>query len=128
MYDVDEREGTLYILTNDTHVNFRIATASVDDPGTWSELIAGSDRHYLRGVTAFRNVLVIEERVDGLDQIRVRDYAGAEHYIQFPEGTYAAGVATNPEYEITKLRLSYESMITPRTVFDYDLSARALKS
>ncbi len=128
MYDVDEREGTLYILTNDTHVNFRIATASVENPSDWRELIAGSDRHYLRDLTAFRDSLVIEERIDGLDQIRVRDYAGGEHYVQFPESTYVAGVATNAEYELTKLRLSYESMITPRTVFDYDLRARSLET
>ena len=128
MYDVDEREGTLFILTNDTHVNFRIATASVERPDVWSELVAGSDRHYLRDLTAFRDLLVIEERIDGLDQIRVRDYAGGEHYIQFPESTYAAGVATNAEYEVTKLRLSYESLITPRTVFDYDLGTRTLET
>ncbi|HEX3777433.1 MAG TPA: S9 family peptidase [Polyangiaceae bacterium] len=128
MYDLDEREGTLYILTNDTHVNFRIATASVETPGDWREFIAGSERHYLRDLTAFKGALVIEERVDGLDQIRVRGYDGSEHYVAFPERTYTASVASNPEYEVTKLRLSYESMITPRTVYDYALAARALET
>src|SRR5450432_4204357 len=127
MYDLDEREGTLYILSNDTHVNFRVATASVENPGEWRELIAGSDRHYLRDLTAFKHALVIEERVDGLDQIRIRDDAGAEHYFAFPEATYTASVSTNSEYEITTLRLSYESLVTPRTVYDYDLSARTLE-
>ncbi|HTA88915.1 MAG TPA: S9 family peptidase [Polyangiaceae bacterium] len=126
MYDLDEREGTLYILTNDTHTNFRIATASVSDPGVWHELIAGSDRHYLRDLTAFKAALVIEERVDGLDQIRVRDAAGNEHYVAFPEATYAASVGTNSEYDVTTLRLSYESLVTPRTVYDYDLGSRTL--
>jgi len=127
MYDLDEREGTLYILTNDTHVNFRIATASVERPGEWHELIAGSERHYLRDLTAFKHALVVEERIDGLDQIRVRDASGSEHYIAFPESTYAASVATNPEYDVTTLRLSYESLVTPRTVYDYDLGARRLE-
>jgi oligopeptidase B len=127
MYDLDEREGTLYILTNDTHTNFRIATAQLDNPGVWQELIAGSERHYLRDLTAFKHALVIEERVDGLDQIRIRDDAGAEHYVAFPEATYTASVSTNSEYEITTLRLSYESLVTPRTVYDYDLSQRTLE-
>jgi oligopeptidase B len=127
MYDVDEREGTLYILTNDTHVNFRVATASVDNPGEWQELIAGSDRHYLRDLTAFKHVLVVEERIDGLDQIRVRDASGGEHYIAFPESTYTASVGTNPEYDVTTLRLSYESLVTPRTVYDYHLAQQSLE-
>src|SRR5260221_2745012 len=127
MHDVDEREGTLYILTNDTHVNFRVATASLENPGQWQELIAGSDRHYLRDLTAFKHCLVVEERIDGLDQIRVRDAAGAEHYVAFPESTYTASVGTNPEYDVTTVRLSYESLITPRTVYDYDLEQRGLE-
>ncbi|HWZ92839.1 MAG TPA: S9 family peptidase [Polyangiaceae bacterium] len=127
MYDVDEREGTLYILTNDTHVNFRVATASVENPGEWQELIAGSDRHYLRDLTAFKHFLVVEERIDGLDQIRVRDAAGTEHYIAFPESTYTASVGTNPEYDVTTMRLSYESLVTPRTVYDYELEQRSLE-
>ena len=127
VYDVDEREGTLYILTNDTHVNFRVATASLENPGQWQELIAGSDRHYLRDLTAFKHFLVIEERIDGLDQIRVRDAAGREHYVAFPENTYTASVGTNPEYDVTTLRLSYESQVTPRTVYDYDLARQSLE-
>jgi len=125
-YDVDESEGTLYVLTNDTHPNFRIATANVSEPGVWRELVAGSDRHYLRAITAFKGLLVIEERVDGLDQIRVRDAGGTEHYVEFPESTYAASVGANPEYAIQSLRLNYESMVTPETVYDYDLSKRLL--
>ena len=47
-YDVDEREGTLYIRVNDTHPNFRVVTAPVSKPGDWTELIAGDDRHYIQ--------------------------------------------------------------------------------
>ena len=57
-YDVDEREGTLYIRVNDTHPNFRVVTAPVSKPGDWTELIAGNDRHYIRSVTTFENLLV----------------------------------------------------------------------
>jgi oligopeptidase B len=129
-YDLDEREGQLYIRTNDVHKNFRIVTAPVatPQPAHWQELIAGSERHYLRGLSSFKNMLVLQERIDGLDQIRLRDYAGSERYIAFPESSYTASVDQNPNYELDQLRLTYASMITPRTVYDYDLKSNALIS
>ena len=70
-------------------------------------MIAGSDEVYLRGVTAFRDHLVIEERVDGLDQVRLRGYDGSEHRIPFPEASYAAGLGGNPEFAPAAYRLGY---------------------
>ena len=63
-YDVDVRDGRLYIHTNDDHVNFRVARADPADPGKWETVIAGSDRVYIRGVTSFARHLVLTERVD----------------------------------------------------------------
>lgn len=127
-YDVEEREGTLYIHTNDTHPNFRLATASLDAPGEWQELIAGSDRFYMTGVTTFADFYVVEGREDGLDQIEVRYYddpAKVER-IAFPEASYDAALGENPEYRTATLRLGYESMITPGTAYDYGVKARTL--
>ncbi|MDO9489862.1 MAG: S9 family peptidase, partial [Sphingomonadaceae bacterium] len=126
-YEVDAREGELFIRTNDTHPNFRIVTADIASPGDWRELIAPGDRHYLRGIASFRSVLAIAERIDGLDQVRLRTYDGDEHWIAFPEASYAAGLANNPEYDPTALRLTYESMVTPGTVYDYHLADRRLE-
>jgi len=129
LYDVDEREGLLYIRTNDTHVNFRIVTARVDAPGTWTELVAGDERHYLLSLSSFRNILVIEERIDGLSQIRLRDYdSGEDRYIKFKEQSYVAGIGYNPEYTIDALRLHYQSMVTPVTVYDYHLTDGSLET
>ncbi|MCA3256313.1 MAG: S9 family peptidase [Alphaproteobacteria bacterium] len=125
-YDVDMREGTLYIRANDTHRNFRVATASLAKPGEWRELIPGSDRHYIRGITAFRDVLAITERLDGLDQVRLRSYDGGEHYVAFPEASYTASLGSNPEYAPQTLRIGYASMVTPSTTYDYDLAKREL--
>ena len=89
-------------------------TAPVSKPGDWTELIAGDDRHYIQSVTTFENLLVVEERVDGLSQIRLRDYAsGAERYIAFPEASFVAALSHNPEYRVDRLRIGYESMVTP---------------
>jgi oligopeptidase B len=127
-YDVEEREGTLYIHTNDTHPNFRLATASLDAPGEWHELIAGSDRFYMTGVTTFADFYVVEGREDGLDQIEVRFYDDPVQVerIAFPEASYDAALGENPEFRTAVLRLGYESMVTPGTAYDYDVKARTL--
>jgi oligopeptidase B len=125
-YSVDSAHGSLWILTNDDHVNFRIARADPATPDQWDTVIAGSDQVYLRGITAFANHLAISERVDGLDQIRLRTYDGSGHRIAFPEASYTASLGSNPEYDPPAYRLSYASMITPQTVYDYDPATRAL--
>jgi oligopeptidase B len=128
-YDVDEREGLLYLHTNDSHENFRLATAPLSNPGEWSTLIEGSDQFYLTGVDLFRDFYVIEGRRGGLDQIEVRYYDDTARIepITFPEASYSAGLADNPEWAMDKLRLSYESMVSPATAFDYDVKGRSLE-
>ncbi len=123
-YSVDVRDGTLYILTNDDHVNFRVATASLKSPGEWTTLIAGSDKHYLTGVSLFKDFFVTEGRIDGLDQVEVRRYNSPTKAepIKFAEASYVAGLGDNPEYDVQKLRLDYESMVTPDTVLDYTVA------
>jgi oligopeptidase B len=125
-YSVDIRDGVLYILTNDDHVNFHVATASLKAPGEWTTLIAGSDRHYLTSVSLFKDFFVTEGRIDGLDQVEVRNYAtpNKAESIKFPESAYVAGLGDNPEYAVDKLRLDYESMVTPDTVFDYTVETK----
>ncbi len=118
-YSVDAAHGKLWILTNDDHVNFRLAEANPSAPGDWTTVIAGSDRVYLRGATSFARHIVLSERVDGLDQVRLRSYDGAESRVPFPEASYSAGLAGNPAFGPPAYRLHYSSMVTPATVFDY---------
>ena len=125
-YSVDIAHDTLWVLTNDSHVNFRLARTTLDKPGVWETVIPGSDEVYLRGVTAFAHHLLLTERVNGLDQIRLRTYEGEEHRIQFPEASYSAGLGSNPEFDPPAYRLSYSSMVTPDTVYDYDAAAQTL--
>ncbi len=125
-YDVEEREGTLYIVTNDTSPQFRMVTASIASPGEWTEAIAARDDFYLTDVTCFADFFVAEGRENGLDQVEVYDYAGGSpKRIPFIEGSYVAGLDENPEFAVTKLRLSYESMVTPDRVIDHDLATGA---
>jgi oligopeptidase B len=118
-YAADAAHGKLWILTNDDHVNFRLAEADPVTPDQWTTVIAGSDRVYLRGVTSYRDHLAISQRVDGLDQLVLRTYAGGETRIPFGEASYSAGFGGNPEFAPDAYRLVYSSMVTPQTVFDY---------
>ena len=128
-YDVDVRDGTVFVHTNDDHVNFRLATAPLETPGEWTTLIAGSDEFYLTGYELYKDFYVTEGRLDGLDQIQLRDYADASKItpIAFPEASFSTGLTNNPEYDVTKLRLAYESMVTPDTVYDYDVATGELE-
>ncbi|MAQ66972.1 MAG: S9 family peptidase [Sphingomonadaceae bacterium] len=128
-YDVDVRDGTLWVHTNDDHVNFRLATATLDAPGEWTTLIPGSDEFYLTDFDLFKNFYVTEGRLRGLDQIQLRDYADPNLVkpIAFTEASFDAGLSNNPEYDQNTLRLAYESMVTPDSVFDYHVDSGELE-
>ena len=125
-YSVDTRGDTLFIHTNDEHVNFRLASAPLSDPAQWTTVIAGSDKVYLRGITAFASYTAIEERLDGLDQIRLLFPDGKERRIAFPEASYTVSMGNNEEPDAPELRLSYSSMVTPQTTFDYKVASSEL--
>ncbi|MCP5379698.1 MAG: S9 family peptidase [Novosphingobium sp.] len=129
-YDVDERDGTLFVHTNDTHENFRLATAPLSHPGNWTTLIAGSDDFYLTGVSLFRDYYVTEGRLRGLDRIELHYYEDPSRIepVAFPEESYTAGLDDNPEWAMDRLRLSYASMVSPNTVYDYDVEQRCLET
>lgn len=118
-YSVEAAHGRLWVLANDDHINFRLAAADPAAPGDWTTVVPGSDEVYLRGVTPFRDHLVLQERLNGLDQVRLRSYSGEEHRIRFPEASYTAGLGPNPEFAPATYRLGYGSMVTPGTVYDY---------
>ena len=127
-YEVDEHDGTLYIRTNDTHPNFRLVKASLAAPHEWDEVIAPDTHFYLTDFTLFKGFYVTEGRQDGLDQIELRDYAThTPKRLSFPEASYSASLDDNPEYDVTKLRIGYESMVTPDTIYDYHLSTGELE-
>jgi oligopeptidase B len=127
-YSVDVRDGELFVLANDDHINFRLAKATLDAPGEWSTVLAGSNEFYLTGFELYKDFMITEGRLNGLDQIQLRDYANPLQAkpIAFPESSYSAGLANNPEYDQTVLRLSYQSMVTPSTVYDYDVATGTL--
>ena len=128
-YSVDHQGDRFVIRTNDTHKNTRLATAPAHDPGeaSWTPLVDASDEHYIRAFKSFRDFIAVEQRIDGLDHVRLIDRAGNSVYVPFPESAYTAGLETNPEFQADALRLEYASMVTPNTVFDYHVDTGELE-
>ncbi len=129
-YDIDVRGSTLYVLANDNHVNFRLATADLQAPHVWTPLIEGSDELYLTDFDLFEDFYVTEARIAGLDQVQLRYYDDPARIepVSFPEAAYSAGLGDNPEWDQDKLRLGYSSMIRPNTVYVYEVAERTLET
>ncbi|MGX5174906.1 S9 family peptidase [Aliikangiella sp. IMCC44653] len=127
--NIDHANGKFYLLTNDKHVNFRLAEVADDQPANaqWNSILEGDDKIYLRSFKAFANQLVVKLRHDGLDAIRVLPYTGEAYDVEFPESVFAASLSTNPNFDQAHVRLSYQSMITPSTIYDFDFSKKQLQ-
>ena len=131
-YDVDHGTGPggdlFYIRTNGGgRRNFRLVTAPVDDPrpARWTELIRHRDSVMLEGVDVFAGHYVAHEREDGLIHLRVTALTdGATHDVAFPEPTYEVGPDANAEFSATAYRFRYQSLITPSSVYDYEMVSR----
>ena len=128
-YDVETHGDTLFIHTNDTSTQFRLVTAPIAKPGEWTELIAASPDFYMTSVSTFADFFVVEGRENGLDQIELHSYSGGTpKRVKFPEASYSAGLDENPEYKVDKLRFSYESMVTPDTILEYEVATGVMKT
>jgi oligopeptidase B len=126
-YDVDHHDGYFYFRVNDTGRNFRLVKAPVEAPSreNWTEVIPHRADVMLEGVDFFKDFYVVFERAQGLPRLKVVDVAsGATHDVPFPEPAYSVFPAANVEFETSKYRYSYESLVTPRSIFDYDVKER----
>ena len=131
-YSVDHRNGRWFIRTNDRGRNFRLVTAPAATPGRehWTELIAHRDAVMLEGVDLFADFFIACEREDGLPRLRLWRFAGdgaeaaPSGEISFPEPAYSAHPHINRIFETTTFRYAYQSLVTPSSVYEYDVAAR----
>ncbi|HEX7696722.1 MAG TPA: S9 family peptidase [Candidatus Acidoferrum sp.] len=125
-YYPDHNGNFFYIRVNDTGRNFRLVKAPVADPRSqnWQEVVPHRANVMLDDTDFFKNYYVLSERENGLPQIRVTDlHSGESRRIEFPEPAYASYAYTNREYDTSKFRYGYQSFITPRSVFEYDMAS-----
>jgi len=128
-YYPDHRGDRFYIMTNDAGINYRVVTTPVGDfaQSSWKELVAYRKPVKIDGVELFKNHMVLRLREGGLSQLEVYDLreGGAKPYrVTFPEPAYGLGGAANAEFDTGVYRYSYNSFITPSSVYDYDLDSR----
>jgi oligopeptidase B len=130
-YSVTNHGDRFLILTNDEAENFRLVEVPVDAPGRehWRDVVPHRDDTRLDHVDAFARHLVVHFRRDGLTGLRVLpadDDEAEPHEIEFPEPVYTVGPGDNPEFDADTFRLNYTSLVTPASVYDYDLDRRHL--
>lgn len=126
-YGVEHHGDHFYIVTNDDALNFKLVRAPLGSPSkkNWTQIIPHRPDVKLDRVDAFRDHLAIYERKDGLRRLRIRRLSdGREHEVEFPEPVYTFFPTGNAQFNTTTLRYSYTSLITPRSVFDYDMNTQ----
>ncbi|MBI3661718.1 MAG: S9 family peptidase [Acidobacteria bacterium] len=129
-YDLDHHGDRFYIRTNSGGRNFRLVAAPVAAPGreNWEEIIPHRKDVMLEGVMFFARHYVLFERESGLPQFTITDIrSGKSQRIEFPEPAYAAVASTNREFDTNAFRYSYQSLVTPSSVFDFDIEKRESK-
>jgi oligopeptidase B len=126
----DPAGGVFFVRTNSNGRTFRLMTAPTNDPARsrWREVVPNRPGVMLSAVVCFREHVVLCEREDGLPYLRIVDLTkeattalAASHRIEFAEPAYNAAFGENPEFDTDYLRFSYESFITPRSVYDYEI-------
>jgi oligopeptidase B len=129
----DTASGVFYVRTNSGGRTFRLMSVSASDPRreSWREFIPHRPEVMLAAAEVFKSHLVLFEREGGLPFLRIVDLTTsgltaltASHRIEFTEPAYNASIGENPEFDAAHLRFQYESFVTPRSVFDYDVRTR----
>ena len=127
-YHVDHLGDKFYIRTNDSATNFRLMSAPAANTAksAWTEVIPHRPDTLLADIELFRDFLLVSERRAGLVHLRVKPWAGAgEHYIDFNDPAYSAGLGPNFDANTTVVRFRYSSLTTPNSVYDYDVKAKS---
>jgi oligopeptidase B len=126
-YSIEHHGHRFLILHNDGAEDFALAYTSADSPGDWVPLIEHSPGTRLESVDAFVNHVVVSLRSEGLTGLRVLATGSTDSYdIDFPEPIYSVGLDANPDYDTNTIRLHYASLVTPDSVYDYDLVTRQM--
>lgn len=127
-YDISHYGDSFYILTNkDNATNFKLMKTPENATGkeNWKDLIPHRDDVLLEDIEIFKDYLVVGERSNGLNKIRIMPWNGkGEYYLPFESETYTANISTNPDFDTKVLRYSYQSLGTPSSVIDFNMETK----
>jgi len=122
-YSVSHYGDHFYIVTNRDAKNFKLVKTPVNATtyGNWEDVLPHRDDVLLEGIEIFNDWLVVQERQEGLNKIRIKRWDGtSDEYIPFNDPAYTAYVGANPDFNAGRLRYSYTSLTTPNSVLEYD--------
>jgi len=125
-YSVDHAGDYFYIRTNLDAQNFRLMRTSVKATGKehWEEVIPHRDDVYFSDFDVFKDYLVVTEREEGINRLRVMPWNGEEYYINFDEEVYTVRSNVNLDFDTELFRFSYTSMTTPNSIFDFNMRTK----
>ena len=128
-YYAEHQGGFFWIRTDEDAINFRLMRAPDDDPTAWEEVLPHREDVSIEGLEGFRDHLVIIERANGLKQLKIMKTSDGlwSHLVAFNEAAFTFFIETNEEYETTTVRFLYTSLVTPRSVYDYEMDSRWLE-
>ncbi|OUX20333.1 MAG: oligopeptidase B [bacterium TMED250] len=125
-YSIDHYKDRFYITTNWKAKNNRLMQTPDTRTGisNWKEVLPHRETVHLLSLEVFKDHLVINERKNGLRQLRmINQQTGNDEYIKFDEETYTSWVSVNEEFDTDILRFSYSSLVTPTSTFDYNMNS-----
>lgn len=124
-YSISHYGDSFYIVTNkDKATNFKLMKTpeTATSAENWKDLIGHRKDVLLEGIEIFKDYLVVEERSNGLNKIRIMPWSGkGEYYLPFNSETYTAYTTTNIDFDTEILRYGYQSMATPSSVIDFNM-------
>ena len=126
-YTIIHQGNKFFITTNWKAKNNRLMEVQDNDTemSNWNELIPHREDAQILEIDSFKDYIVINERIDGLSQLRVfNQNTETDYYIDFEENAYAAYISINKEYDTDILRYAFSSLITPRSIYDYNMDSR----
>ena len=127
-YSINHYGDSFYIMTNaDKATNFKLMKTleTATSKENWTEVVAHRSDVLLEDIEIFKDFLVLEERNNGLNKIRIMPWSGeGEYYLPFESETYTANTGTNVDFDTDVLRYSYQSMTTPSSVIDFNMKAK----
>ena len=128
-YSIEHYGNDFYILTNkDKATNFKLMKTPVNKTSkeNWTDVIPHRNEVYLENFEIFNNYLVLEERINGLTQMKISSWDGKTTYnLPFQEEVYTAYISYNPEFVSEVLRYGYASMTTPNSTIDFNMKTKA---
>jgi len=127
-YSISHYNDSFYILTNkDKATNFKVMKTpeNATSKENWKDLISHRKDVLVEGIEIFKNYLVLEERSNGLNKIRIMPWSGkGEYYLPFELETYSAFVSTNVDFDTDILRYGYQSLATPFSIIDFNMKTK----